>query len=80
METNEIKALINSKLTLPIWQRQFVPSTNKTKIAIVWQGDRINQSTVISSWLDYSSQSIKKSTLVDQNKTENLSVKPATFF
>ena len=60
METNEIKALINSKLTLPEMQRQFVPSTNKTKIAIVWQGDRINQSTVISSWLDYSSHCIKK--------------------
>ena len=28
METNEIKALINSKLTLPMWQRQFVSSTN----------------------------------------------------
>ena len=80
METNEIKALINSKLTLPEMQRQFVSSTNKTKIAIVWQGDRISQSTVNSSWLDYSSQAIKKSTLVDQNKTENLSVKPATFF
>ena len=60
METNEIKALINSKLTLPEMQRQFVPSTNKTKIAIVWQGDRISQSTVISSWLDYSSHCIKK--------------------
>ena len=59
METNEIKALINSKLTLPEMQRQFVPSTNKTKIAIVWQGDRINQSTVNSSWLDYSSQAHK---------------------
>ena len=56
METNEIKALINSKLTLPEMQRQFVLSTNKTKIAIVWQGDRISPSTVNSSWLDYSLQ------------------------
>ena len=56
METNEIKALINSKLTLPMWQRQFVSSINQTKIPIVWHGDGINQSTVNSSWLGYSSQ------------------------
>ena len=60
METNEIKALINSKLTLPMWQRQFVSSINQTKIPIVWQGNKHHQSTIKSSWLDYSSHSIKK--------------------